>query len=69
MSEDPPDTEAERQLRLGKEVTRIAGSMAQLAMGLRAPLQQHSPATNSNSPDVCPETVSWLIRARRNRAR
>ena len=71
-SEDPPGKDAERLRQLSEEVSRIAGSLAKLSMGLASPLRQNYPATNSNGPDeldVSAETVSWLIRARRERAR
>src|SRR5438067_2106779 len=69
MSEESPPGRPERLLQLSEEVTRIAGSLAQLSMGLASPLRQNYPATNSNEPDVSAETVSWLIGARRDRAR
>lgn len=69
MSEDSPEAQAERLRRLSEEVTRIAGSLAQLSMGLTAPVQHNYPATNSNDPEVSTHAVSWLIRARRDRAR
>jgi hypothetical protein len=33
MSEESPEKQAERLLQLSKEVTRIAGSLAQLSIG------------------------------------
>ena len=69
MTDDPPDDDADRLLRLSEEITRLAGLLAQLSMGLRPPLARHSPATNSNEPGVSTETVRWLIRARRHRGR
>ena len=69
MSEESPKRQAERLLQLSKAVTRIAGSLAQLSMGLASPLRQNCPATNSNETDLSPETVTWLIRARRDRTR
>jgi DNA-binding MarR family transcriptional regulator len=65
---DSPDSDAERLIQLSEEVSRIASSLGQLAIGLGAPFQRHPPATNSNEPSVPVETVTWLIRARRNRA-
>jgi DNA-binding transcriptional ArsR family regulator len=69
MSKDPPDMQAKSLLGLSEEVTRIAGSLAQLSMGIAAPLRQNCAATNSNEAGVSVETVGWLIGARRDRAR
>jgi|tagenome__1003787_1003787.scaffolds.fasta_scaffold20966242_3 DNA-binding MarR family transcriptional regulator len=65
---DSPDTDTERLIQLSEDVSRIASSLAKLSIGLGAPLQRSHPATNSNEPQIPVETVSWLIRARRNRA-
>jgi DNA-binding MarR family transcriptional regulator len=67
MNQESPDRQAERLLQLSEEVTRIAGSLAQLSIGLASPLGH--PATNSNEPDVSVKTVRWLIGARRGRTR
>ena len=69
MKEDPPEANAGRLLELSEEVSRIAGSLTQLSISLRASLKQVSSSSNSNEPHVLLEWVSWLIRARRNRAR
>ena len=69
MKEDPPAAKAELLRQLSKEVSRIAGSLAQLSIGTAAPLPQDYPFTNENELDVPLERVSWLIRARRTRAR
>jgi DNA-binding MarR family transcriptional regulator len=69
MKEDSPEAKAELLLRLSKEVSRIAGSLAQLSIGVGPPLRQDYPFSNQNELDVPLERVNWLIRARRNRAR
>ena len=69
MSDESPETDAERLLQLSEEVTRIASLVAKLSMGRTSPLRQKYLATNSNEPDVSTETVSWLIAARRCRTR
>jgi len=68
MKEDPPDAKAGRLLEMSEEVSRIAGSLTQLSIGLRASLQQVFPCSNSNEPHVLLKQVSWLIGARRKRA-
>lgn len=67
MSKHSSDPAAERLLELSDEVMRIAGSLAQLSMGLAAPLQQQERPTDPN--EVSSETVSRLIEARRQRSR
>lgn len=68
MKEDPPEPKAGRLLELSDEVSRIAGSLTQLSIGLRASLQQGYPYSNSNEPHVLLKWVNWLISARRKRA-
>jgi hypothetical protein len=69
MNEDPSEAKAELLLQLSKEVSRIAGSLAQLSIGIEAPLRQDYRSSNLNEPDVLLEQVSWLIRVRRGRSR
>jgi hypothetical protein len=69
MKEDSPEAKAELLLQLSKEVSRIAGSLAQLSMGAGVPLRQDCPFSNENELDVPLERVNWLIQARRTRAR
>ena len=64
----PKETRAGRLLQLSEDVSRIAGSLAQMSVGFRGPTQQDPPITNSNEPSVLLETVSGLIEDRRNRA-
>jgi DNA-binding MarR family transcriptional regulator len=65
--------DGERLLELSGEVMRIAGLLAKLASGLGPPVRQEYPCANSNEPDIALEVpverVSWLIAARRKRAR
>jgi len=65
----PSEIYPDRLLQLSEEVSRIAGSLAQLSLG--AGLTPRSPASESTASDplVSHETVTWLIRARRERAR
>jgi DNA-binding MarR family transcriptional regulator len=63
------DFKAERLLELSEEVTRIAASLARLSRGITAPIQQPPGASAPNEVDVAKETLSWLIQARRERAR
>jgi hypothetical protein len=69
MNEEPREANAELLLRLSEEVERIAGSLAQLSIGIGATLRQDYPCSNSNELDVPLERVCWLIRARRDRTR
>jgi DNA-binding MarR family transcriptional regulator len=68
MKEDPPETKAELLLHLSNEVSRIAGSLAQLSIGAGTLPPRTSPFCNQNEFDVPPERVDWLIKARRGRA-
>src|SRR3954468_8090286 len=69
---NPAGADGERLLELSEEVMRIAGLLAKLASGL-GPVRQEYPCANSNEPNVALEVpverVSWLIAARRKRAR
>jgi DNA-binding MarR family transcriptional regulator len=68
MKNDAPEAKAGRLLELSDEVSRIAGSLTQVSIGLRASLQQVFPYSSSNDPHVLLNLVSRLIRARRKRA-
>src|SRR3954467_5218298 len=67
MKEDCPEARAELLIRLSKEVSRIAGSLAQLSIGAAIPPPQN-PFSNQNDLDVPLERATWLIHARRTRA-
>ena len=69
MKEDSPESRAELLIHLSKEVSRIAGALAQLSIGAEPPLRQNFPLPNQEDLDVPIERVDWLIRARGNRAR
>jgi DNA-binding MarR family transcriptional regulator len=69
MSEYSPDAGAARLLKLSEEVSRIAGSLAQLSIGLTEPARPAELERDSASSEVSEEIVSWLIKARRDRAR
>jgi hypothetical protein len=66
--EHSKDPKAERLLQLCEDVSRIAGSLAQLSIGPGAPSTEGPPITNSNEPAILLKSVTWLIRARRDRA-
>jgi DNA-binding MarR family transcriptional regulator len=70
--DNPGGADAERLVQLSEEVIRIAALLAKLASGL-GPVRQENPCASSNEPDVTLEVpverVSWLIAARRKRAR
>jgi hypothetical protein len=65
MTRHSPNTEAQRLLALSEKVGRVAESLAELALE-RDSLERTNPSSES---DVAGETVDWLIRARRERAR
>lgn len=69
MKEDSPEARAELLLQLSKEISRIAGSLAQLSVGAGTLHRQNYPLSNQNEFDVPLERVNWLIQARRTRAR
>ena len=69
MKEDSPEARAELLIQLSKEVSRIAGSLAQLSIGAGVPPPRNHPFSNQNDLDVPLERVKWLIQARRRRAR
>lgn len=65
MTRHSPSTETERLLALSEKVGRVAESLAELALESDT-LERTNPSSKS---DVTGETVDWLIRARRARAR
>jgi hypothetical protein len=69
MDEDLSDKKTARLLQLSDEVSRIAGSLAQLSIGLGAAIRRHYPCSNLNDLDVPLEHVTWAIQVRRKRAR
>ena len=69
MKEDSPEARAELLLQLSKDVSRIAGSLAQLSIGAEVPRRYNEPFSNENELEVPVERVNWLIQARRTRAR
>jgi DNA-binding MarR family transcriptional regulator len=68
VKDEPPEAKAGRLLELSEEVSRIAGSLTQVSIGLRASLPQVYPYSNSNEPHRLLKMISWLIRARRKRS-
>lgn len=68
LSDAASDRNAERLRQLSDEVSRIASTLARLSTGPgAAPRPFEAPA--SESPDVSPEVVRGVIRARRLRSR
>jgi DNA-binding MarR family transcriptional regulator len=69
MAKYMPTTKGERLLQLSEEVSRIAGSLAQLSVGLTGQAKANEPERISNKSDVSEDIVDWLIKARRARGR
>lgn len=77
MSEYSTDASVERLLELSEEVSRIAGTLTRLSMGLSASLEINvqppdlstAPEEDLSEPEVSEELVAGLIRARRERTR
>jgi hypothetical protein len=65
MTRHSRETEADRLLALSEKVGRVAESLAELALE-RDSLGKTNPGSDS---DFSAESVEWLIRARRERAR
>ena len=65
------DFDSEKLLRLSEEVTRIAGTLAELSMKSDAPraVEQSESTESGSEPVVSPEAVRWVVKARRERAR
>lgn len=68
LSDAAADRNAERLRQLSDEVSRIASTLARLSTGPGA-APRHVEVPASASPDVSPDTVRRVIRARRLRAR
>jgi hypothetical protein len=68
MKHDSPEADAGRLLALSEEVSRIAGALTRLSIGLSASLQQVCPSSKPNEPHVLLKRIKWLIDARRKRA-
>lgn len=64
----PSEIHPDRLLQLSEEVSRIAGSLAQLSLRGLTPRASNF-EVSANGSDVSPATVTWLIRSRRERAR
>ena len=63
------DKNAERLRQLSEEVSRIASTLARLSAGPGAPRPALKPPPVSDTPQLSPDTVRNVIRARRLRAR
>ena len=68
MKEESPQAKAELLLQLSNEVSRIAGSLAQLSSAAGRPVPPH-PCPNTDMPEDLLERVHWVIAARRKRSR
>ena len=64
MKEDSPQAKSELLMQLSKEVSRIAGALAQLSIGAERPITQNYPFSNQNELEVPVERLEWLIRNR-----
>jgi DNA-binding MarR family transcriptional regulator len=69
MSQHSPKIEADQLLELSEEVSRIAGSLAKLSVGLGDPKPMVGVHAHCEQFDVAEETVRWLINARNLRQR
>lgn len=64
------EIDSQKLLRLSEEVTRIAGSLAQLSMDAGPPSMAQTQAMSvERAREVSPDTVKWLIALRRGRGR
>lgn len=61
--------ESDQLLELSQEVSRIAGTLARLSTSPAFPTHIPEDPPDLDEPDVSEETVRWLIKARRARAR
>ena len=66
MSKHAPGTEAKRLLALSEQVSRVAESLAELAVG--GPGAAEGPDTDMDALEVAEESVERVIRARGERA-
>ena len=69
MTAHKTDVEAEQLLHLRQEITRIAGALAELSMGMSPPSERDERETLAGAPDVSAQSVEAFIRTRRERAR
>jgi hypothetical protein len=67
MTKHAPDTEATRLLALSEQVSRVAQSLAQLAVG--GPASPQGANSNADELEIAEESVARVIRARSERAR
>jgi hypothetical protein len=67
MSKHAPGTEAKRLLALSEQVSRVAQSLAQLAVG--GPGAAEGANSNSDELEIAQQTVGRIIRARSARGR
>jgi DNA-binding MarR family transcriptional regulator len=63
------DLDPEQLLQLSDEVSRIAGTLAQLSMGMSVRPSEHEVVEPQEKTEVSPDAVKWLINARRERFR
>lgn len=68
MSKFPLDLDPSRLLQLSEEVSRIAASLSQISLGVVQPPIRPKESQQGNEP-CSKDAVTWLIRARRERAR
>jgi DNA-binding MarR family transcriptional regulator len=68
MTAHSGDLDPEQLLQLSNEVSRIAGALAQLTMGMPVRPAEHE-VVQPERTEVSPDAVKWLINARRKRVR
>jgi hypothetical protein len=69
LSDVASDQNAARLRQLSDEVSRIAATLARLSTGPQAQPRLAEPAPSADVPEISPEAVRAVIRARRLRAR
>jgi DNA-binding MarR family transcriptional regulator len=69
MTAHSGDLDAEQLLQLSDEVSRIAGTLAQLTMGMSVRPAEQEILEPEEKTEVSPDAVKWLINARRERFR
>lgn len=69
MTAHKPDVEAEQLLHLRQEITRIAGALADLSIGISPQSERDERETFGDAPDVSAQSVESFIRVRQQRAR
>jgi CRP-like cAMP-binding protein len=69
MTKHSPDSEPKKSLHPRGEASRIAETLAKLSLGPKQPSAGTNRTAADQMPEVSEETVAFVIRARRERAR